>query len=171
MSFITPKEEQVRFKLESADLLDLDILTITWETKPEIVEKLLPKPLEPFDRPLVQSYIANFRKSNFGPGYLESSLSLICKYNGEVGAYFLAMPVSKGMPVAYGREYFGYPKKTAKVKLKRIFNTAFGCTTRHGIKFLKMRAHFLRKITEEQAKEAMRLASYKLPVKTKFIVK
>jgi acetoacetate decarboxylase len=153
MSFITPKEEQVRFKLETADLLDLDILTVTWETKPEIVEKLLPKPLEPFDTPLVQAYIANFRKTNFGPGYLESALSLICNYKGEIGAYFLAMPVSEGLPMAYGREYFGYPKKTAKVKLKRFFNTVYGCSTRHGIKFLKMRAHFLQTITEEKALE------------------
>ena len=62
MSFITPKEEQYRFKLESDDLLDIDSLNITWETKPEIVERLLPPPLEPSDRPIAQAYVALFRK-------------------------------------------------------------------------------------------------------------
>ena len=153
VSFIVPKEEQLRFGLESADLLDIEVLSVTWETKPEIIERLLPKPLEPIDRPLAYAYTANFRKTNFGPGYLESALALICKYKKDVGAYFLSMPVSDGLPMAYGREYFGYPKKTAKIRLTKIFNSAFGSTTRHGIKFLKMRANFLRKITEEQAKE------------------
>ena len=153
MSFITPKEEQYRFKLDSADLLDIDSLNITWETRPDIVERLLPPPLEPFDSPIAQAYIALFRESNFGIRYREAALYLLCKYKKDVGIYVLSMPVDDGLAMAYGREYFGYPKKTSKIGMNRVLNFAFGSVRRHGTTFVKFRASFLRKIDEEKAQE------------------
>ena len=80
--------------LESADLIDVSRLEVFWETKPEIVERLLPPPLEPNDRPIVFAYTAIFGKTNFGIAtYKESAVFLLCKYKGEAGSYCLSMPV------------------------------------------------------------------------------
>ena len=42
------------------------MLAVIYETKEEIVERLLPKPLKPTERPLVMMFIGKYPKTNFG---------------------------------------------------------------------------------------------------------
>jgi acetoacetate decarboxylase len=140
--------------LESADLIDVSRLEVFWETKPEIVERLLPPPLEPSDRPIVFAYTAIFGKTNFGIAtYKESAVFLLCKYKGEAGSYCLSMPVDHDIAMALGREMFGYPKKIATIHLEKSKGKAVGWTERHGIRINEMKASFLREISEEKSIE------------------
>lgn len=153
MSFVL-KDKHLFETLESADLIDISQLSFFWETKPEIIERLLPPPLEPSDNPIVYAYTANFGRTNFGIStYKESAVFLLCAYKGEVGFYCLSMPVDNDIAMALGREFFGYPKKIARIHLEKSRNTITGWTVRHNIKIVEMKIRFLREISEEKSIE------------------
>jgi acetoacetate decarboxylase len=148
------KDKHLYETLESADLIDVSRLSVYWNTKPEIVEKLLPPPLEPHDNPMVYAYTAIFGKTNFGiDTYKESAVFIFCKYKGEVGTYCLSMPVNHDIAMALGREMYGYPKKMATIHLEKSKGKAVGWTERHGIRINEMKASFLREISEEKSIE------------------
>jgi len=80
MSFLKQDRNVVSEK-GSAILYDGESINIVFETKPEIVKRLLPPPLEPLAKPLVSTYIAHFPRTNFGVSYREGALFLMCKYH------------------------------------------------------------------------------------------
>ncbi|MFX1452807.1 MAG: acetoacetate decarboxylase family protein, partial [Promethearchaeota archaeon] len=145
----------------TADFYDAEILTINWETKPEIIKKLLPKPLKPTNTPIATAFVANYPKTNFGISYLESALSIACKYKDEEGVYILAMPVDNDMAMAAGREVYGYPKKMGKIYLNRNKNGIIGWTERHGIRFMEIKANLIRKLSTEEIQNVMNLSGVK----------
>ena len=51
MGFVKTPEELNELKRESFDFYDAEFLAVYWETKPEIVEKLLPPPLKSMETP------------------------------------------------------------------------------------------------------------------------
>ena len=108
---------------ETYDFYDAEMLTVFWETKPEIVRQLLPPPLQPGKSPLVVSFAARYPRTNFGVSYLETALFLRAQFNGEEGNYCLAMPVTNDMALILGRETFGYPKKIADIRFQRSGKT------------------------------------------------
>jgi acetoacetate decarboxylase len=62
------------------DFYGAEMLTIFWETKPEIVARLLPPPLKPADRPVAMAFVANYPRTNFDLVYKESALFLRALY-------------------------------------------------------------------------------------------
>lgn len=125
---------------ESADFYDAEMLTVWWETKPEIIKKLLPPPLKPLDAPIAYAFVAHYPKTNFGVTYNEGALFLTCEFEGVKGGYCLAMPVSNDMAMAGGREVFGYPKKIANIHFKREKRDAEGWVERRGTRFFEVKA-------------------------------
>jgi len=115
---------------KSDDFESAEMINVFWETKAEIVERLLPPPLEPTTFPLATALLGNYPKTNFGLPYLESALFIGCQYKGVIGMYCLAMHLDgpgKGLAMAGGRETVGFPKKLAKIELKKdIDNNAEG---------------------------------------------
>jgi acetoacetate decarboxylase len=153
MSFIrTSKEARMFDRLESADFYGAETFSVFWETRQEVVERLLPPPLEPFETPIARAYVANFPRTNFGVPYKETALMLVCQYKGEMGVYILAMHVDNDMAMALGRELFGYPKKMAEIKLKKRVG-ASGWGQRQGIKVVEMQSKIMKGISEEEAIE------------------
>jgi acetoacetate decarboxylase len=154
MTFIRPsKEDRLFDRLESADFYDVETLSVFWETKQEVVERLLPPPLEPTDTPIARAYVCEFPRTNFGISYQETALMLVCQYKGEVGVYILAMHVDNDMAMALGREMFGYPKKMAEIKFKRGRVGASGWGKRRGIKVVDMQSRIMKSVSEEEAIE------------------
>ena len=126
---------------ELSVIYDAEVLTVYFETKPEIVEKLLPPPLEPTALPIGAAFVANYPKTNFGVRYLESALFLLAQHNGEEGAFCLSMPVTNDIALILGREIFGYPKKMADIDIERKGENVSGWTERHGIRFFEVKAN------------------------------
>jgi acetoacetate decarboxylase len=155
MGFVKSFEEISSAYRERAEFYDAAMLTVMWETKPEIVERLLPPPLKPTERPLVLAFVANYPRTNFGMTYLESGLFLMAKYDGVPGVYCLAMPVTNDMAMAGGREVFGYPKKMANVELKRNGDNIVGWVERHGIRIFEVRAKLSGKLNTDDALEIL----------------
>jgi len=151
MGFRKTNEEIASIYKETYDFYDAEMLTVFWETKPEIVKRLLPPPLKPGKRPLALAFVANYPSTNFGVSYLESALFLRAEFNGEEGNYCLAMPVTNDIALILGREMFGYPKKIANISFNRREKSMKGVTERHGVRFFEVNAQMTGKLNAEDA--------------------
>jgi acetoacetate decarboxylase len=119
---------------------DAEMLTVYWETKPEIIERLLPKPLKPARRPLVNAFVADYPATNFCPPYREAGLFVLADYNGQLGNYCLSMPITSDIGMAMGREVCGLPKKMADIRMNSSERTFEGAISRHGVDFFNINA-------------------------------
>lgn len=151
MSFYKKNKIDSLTDKEAAIIYDAESINIVYETKPEIIERLLPPPLEPFEQPLVRVYIANFPRTNFGIVYKEAAMFLICQYKGDVGVYTLSMPVDNDMAMVLGREFLGYPKKIGNIHFEKNKNDIKGWVERNGVRFVEIEAKIGIKIPEKQA--------------------
>ncbi|MFA9424430.1 MAG: acetoacetate decarboxylase family protein [Sedimentibacter sp.] len=121
-----------------------EMLNTVWETKPEVIAKLLPAPLKPVaGKPLVSTFVANYPKTSFCPPYKEAGLFILAECDGKVGRYCLSMPITDGMAMAMGREVCGLPKKMADIDLEVKDGKAEGKISRNGIEFFKVSADIL----------------------------
>lgn len=140
MGFVkTPAELAAYFETPARLFPGAKMLGALFETKAEIVARLLPPPLEPADVPNALAFIAEYPETNLGPGYREAALFLNCRYRGEAGTYCLSMPIdSEEVRCTNGREIFGFPKKLAKIHLEREGATVRGWVERHGVRFFEL---------------------------------
>jgi acetoacetate decarboxylase len=140
MGFVKTMQELMANARATADFYDAEMLAVFWETKPEIVARLLPPPLEPAEFPIAMAFVAHYPRTNFDVTYHESALFLNAVYQGEEGKYCLAMPVTNDMAMAGGREFYGFPKKMAEIQLTKGKGIVGGWTERHGVRFMEIRA-------------------------------
>ncbi len=153
MGFVKSFEEIMANIKATADFYDAEMLSVFWETKPEIIEKLLPPPLKPADDPIAMAFIADYPATNFDCIYKESALFIRAEYDGEEGAYCLSMPVTSDIAMAGGREVFGFPKKMADIEFKKEGNMFSGWTERRGVRFMEVRATLNGKFNDPRAQE------------------
>lgn len=151
MGFVKSWEEIMANLRQSADFYDAQMLTIFWETKPEIVQKLLPPPLKPAKSPIAIAFVANYPSTNFDVVYNESALFLRAEHNGEEGSYCLSMPVTNDIAMAGGREVFGFPKKMAEIQFHKEGDAVGGWTERRGVRFMEIRARLTGRFNSEDA--------------------
>lgn len=142
MGFVKDLETISGFNKMNPKFYDAECLTVYFETKTEIVSRLLPPPLKPADFPIGAVFLANYPKTNFGVSYLESALFLLAQHDGDDGVYCLSMPVTNDIALILGRELFGYPKKMAKISFEREGKNITGWTERKGTRFMEIRATF-----------------------------
>ncbi len=153
MGFVKTRDEikaTARGKDGLYEFHDAEMLFVMWDTKPDIIERLLPPPLKPADRPLVTAFVAHYPKTNFGPFYSEGALFIRAQFDGIAGNYCLAMPVTGDIAMAGGREEFGYPKKIADIKFTRTADSIQGQLERHGVRFFEVRARLTGKTNTEE---------------------
>lgn len=111
-----------------------EILTLTYRTRLEAVEALLPPPLEPIgDIVLVHIYKMN-DPDWFGP-YSEANVMVGARLpaSGEAGAYSPYLFLSSDGGVAHGREVHGQPKKLGEPHLETRGDLVVGTIARNGI--------------------------------------
>ena len=125
------------------------MLGASFETRPELIARLLPPPLSPADAPLATVFIAEYPETNLGPGYREAALLLRCQHAGEVGTYCLSMPIdSEEVRCTNGRDIFGFPKKLARIHLEREGEVARGWVERHGVRFFELKVTLMSSLPE-----------------------
>jgi acetoacetate decarboxylase len=149
MGFVKSPEDLLKLSEKTAEFYNAEVLTVYFETRQDVVERLLPPPLKPASAPIAGIFVADYPETNFGVKYLESALFLLAQHNGEEGVFFLAMPVTDDMAMIGGREIFGYPKKMAQIHLKRSGSRVSGWTERHGIRFMEVNANLTGKFNDE----------------------
>jgi acetoacetate decarboxylase len=140
MGFTKTTEELAGYyELRARKFPGAKIMGVVFETRQEIVEKLLPPPLEPTGANNALMFIAQYPQTNLGPGYREAALFLGCQYQGETGNYCLSMPIDSLESRLYnGRDIFGYPKKMASIHLEEDGDRVSGWVERHGIRFVEI---------------------------------
>lgn len=150
MGWVKTKDELSRyFNIGVRKFIDARMLGVMFQTKPEIVKRVLPPPLEPAENPNGLIFIASYPETNLGPGYRESALFLNCSYGGEAGSYCLSMPIdSEEDRMHNGRDIFGLPKKMAKIGLEENNDEVSGWVERKGIKFIEITARLTGSLPE-----------------------
>jgi acetoacetate decarboxylase len=155
MGFVKTVEEISEKYQPNGEFYDAEVLTVYFETKSEVVERLLPPPLKPAALPIGAAFVANYPKTNFGVAYLESALFLLAQHNGEEGAYCLSMPVTNDIALILGREVFGYPKKMAEIGFEREGDDIRGWTERNGTRFFEVKARLNGKFNDVGVQQMM----------------
>lgn len=140
MGFVRTSEEIMALAGRRPEFYGAEMLRIIWETKPEIVKRLLPKPLKPTAKPIATAFVADYPKTNFCPPYKEAALFILAEYDGVEGVYCLAMPVTNDMAMAGGREVFGYPKKMADIHFGNQGDFVEGWAERHEVRYFHVKA-------------------------------
>ncbi len=122
-----------------AKFFGAEMLTVLFRTDPEVVARILPKPLKPYREPLAMAFIAKYPETNFDCVYNEGALIILATYRGEMGGYCLSMPVTDDMAMVAGREVYGFPKKIAEeISLERKGNRVSGRIIRKGSEIMSM---------------------------------
>lgn len=155
MGFVKTFEQILANRRATADFYDAQMLVVYWETKPEIIARLLPSPLKPSNHPIALAFVAYYPSTNFDVTYKETALLISAAFNGEEGGYCLAMPVTSDMAMAGGREFFGFPKKMADIHYKKDGDTAEGWTERRGTRFMEIRARLTGKFNDPSMQDIL----------------
>ncbi|MFO7794879.1 MAG: acetoacetate decarboxylase family protein [Promethearchaeati archaeon] len=143
---IKKKKEEMRTSLFKG----AEMIWVLWETKQEIINRVLPPPLEPIDRPIALAFVANYPSHSYGLPYTEAALILRCQFKGELGNYFLAMPLTDDRATFAGREIWGFPKKIANVHFKKKNNEIYGYSERLGVKNIEIELKLTGKFNDEE---------------------
>lgn len=153
-SFVKEMDEIQKFQSRGTIFYGAEMLSTVWETKPEIIEKLLPAPLKPVaNKPYVTTFVANYPKNSFAPPYKEAAIYIHAECDGVEGRYCLSMPITDDMAMAAGREVYGLPKKMADIEFEVKDGKVRGKLSRHGIDFFTVTADLDGKLNQPDEEE------------------
>jgi acetoacetate decarboxylase len=149
MGFVKTKEELDRyFDLAVREFPGARMLGVLYETDPEVIRHVLPPPLEPAPEPWALSFVAHYPVTNLGPGYHEGALFVRCQFQGEAGNYCLSMPIDDEARMHNGRDIYGFPKKLARIGLRREGQVVEGWIERLGQRFVTLKAELTQTMDE-----------------------
>ncbi len=120
-------------------------LSAVYETDPELIAAVLPRPLEPAEVPLVHVGVSQVEMSS-GLAFGAGSVSVRARHGERVGQYALTMPMGAEAAVIGGREMYGEPKKLAEIALARDGDEVVGTVTRHGITYVELRGRVVERL-------------------------
>src|SRR3954452_21520133 len=95
-----------------------EAITAIYETDPELIAALLPKPLEPGPEPLVRITITTVQMP-VGPAFGAGWIGVKARHDDRVGEYPIFMPMTTEQSVLGGRDTYGEPKKIGDVRATR----------------------------------------------------
>jgi len=113
--------------------INREFFIITYETDPNILEAILPPPLELLEPVVKYEFIRMPDSTGFGD-YTETGQVIPVKYKGEEGGFTISMFLDCHAPIAGGREIWGFPKKLAQPKLYVKEETLIGQLDYEGIR-------------------------------------
>src|SRR5882672_6159959 len=96
--------------------VDREFLIITYRTDLDALRAVVPEPLEVAE-PLVRFEFIRMPDSTGFGDYTESGQVIPVTFRGEPGSYVHAMYLDDEVPIAGGRELWGFPKKLAAPRL------------------------------------------------------
>jgi len=110
------------------------MITILFETTPEVIQALVPKPLVPNPDNLMFIYIGNL---NIEPpaavSYKEAGIAVPVSFSENPGNYAVYLYLDKTVPIVGGREIWGFPKKDADITFIKEGDKITAKVVRYGI--------------------------------------
>jgi len=119
-----------RFKLASE-------VSARFPADPDRLKALLPPGLELSPEPAVFVRVGRFTSNLFGP-YLSGGVQVTARHRDIEGRYVIALFCNSPSAVAYGRDFFGEPKKEAMITYKRTSETVEGSVVRDGVELIRV---------------------------------
>jgi len=107
----------------------VEAISITFETDEDAALDLLPEGLELTPPALASVIFVHYPFSTLGP-YEEAMLGLSCAFRGNPKFYIAHIVLNSDVPLAAGREIWGYPKKFAHVTFEKERDLVIGVMER-----------------------------------------
>ena len=125
--------EQVRNREAEAGAVPIwsSALTTVFQTDPELIASVLPRPLEP-SSPTARLRIAVVDMGTGLPAFGAGWFGVRARHGAVEGEYALFMPMTTEQATVGGRETYGEPKKIAEVTLERDGDRVVGRIARMG---------------------------------------
>jgi len=123
-----------RPRFSSAEMLSVEFLT-----DPEIVEAILPPPLEPTDEPLISAMVGRWQSNCVGD-FNGGAIYVSARYRDIEAMYVLAMYMNSDQAIIFGRDVFGEPKKQSRNSLHRQGRRMSGWVERGGVRLIELEA-------------------------------
>jgi acetoacetate decarboxylase len=139
MGFVKRPEEieRIEHALSHPRFVNGEMLTVDFLTDPEVVEHILPPPLEPAGSPSVTAMIGRWQSNCVGD-FHGGAIYVAAQHDGVEGRYVLAMYMDNDQPTIYGRDLFGEPKKIAISALHRHGEAFHGWLERGGVRLIEL---------------------------------
>lgn len=141
MGFVKTPDEIARIEhaLSHPRFVNGEMLSIDFLSEPDFVASILPPPLEPTDSPTLTAMIGRWQ-SNCVADFYGGAIYVAARHQGVEGKYVLAMYMDDDVPMIYGRDLFGEPKKLARSELYRRGDQHSGWLERNGVNIIELRA-------------------------------
>ncbi len=141
-------EQLAQARAAGPGFLEAEVRSIRaiYETSPELIAAVLPRPLEPAARPEVHAIVSDVTIHLPGGAIFPlgaGTFGVRCTYQGVEGLYPLTMPMTTEAAVVGGREIYGEPKKLAEITLTEENGVHVGRITRMGIPYLEVRGRVI----------------------------
>jgi len=108
---------------------NVEAISLTYETDEDAALDLLPDGLELTAPAIATVIFVRYPFSTLGP-YEEAILGLACTFKGAAKFYIAHIVVNTDIPMAAGREIWGYPKKFAHITLEKEGDLVIGTMER-----------------------------------------
>ena len=109
---------------------------IPFKTTPEAIRELVPEPLVPNPDNLMLIIASRFKASGLGL-YNEVILAVPSTFNEMSGQYAVYLYLDKDVPIAAGREIWGWPKKEARIAFAEKEVVLMSTVERGGIELVR----------------------------------
>lgn len=131
--------EEIHRTLSDVQFVGGESLSVDFLTHPETVRAVLPAELEPASEPRVTAQVSRWRSNCVGD--FGASAIYVAARHGDIEAdYVLTMFMDSDVPLLFGRDLFGEPKKIGRSALARNDGHMSGRLERHGVPLIEIEA-------------------------------
>lgn len=136
----TPEEIiEIRATLSDVEFVGGESLSVDFLTRPETVRAILPAELEPGDEPRVTAQVSRWRSNCVGD-FAASAIYVSAHHEGVAGDYVLTMFMDSDVPLLFGRDLYGEPKKLGRSTIHRNDGHMTGVLARHEQELIRIEA-------------------------------
>lgn len=136
----TPQEiEAIRRTLSGVQFVGGESLSVDFLTRPETVRAVLPAELEPADEPRITVQVSRWRSNCVGD-FAASAVYVAARHGDVEGGYVLTMFMDSDVPLLFGRDLYGEPKKLGRSSLARNDGHMSGRLERGGVPLIQIEA-------------------------------
>jgi len=139
MGFVKSAEEisRIEHALSCPRFTGGQMFSVEFLSDEGVIAEVLPPPLEPADAPAVRAMVGRWQSNCVGD-FFGGSIYVAARHEGIEGEYVLAMYMDNDIPMIYGRDLFGEPKKMATSGLVRRGERFRGWIDRGGVRIIEL---------------------------------
>jgi len=131
--------EEIRRTLSDVQFVGGESLSVDFLTHPDTVRAVLPAELELAAEPRVTAQVSRWRSNCVGD-FGASAIYVAARYGDVEADYVLTMFMDSDVPLLFGRDLYGEPKKIGRSTLARNDGHMSGRLDRHGASLIEIEA-------------------------------